>query len=174
MSAVAVVTGVVGWLVYDAMVAPAWLRDFGLEIAARAKIVAVSKDQTAFSTMEGRAEPDSPYICFSQVAEFDWDRVYVVPSGGAFSETLAALDWANVSISEIKSRMVDDPRYQVIAFEHGGVVVEHDYYFTLWGDLSALAQPTGFNRAEAIFVAESDGETYTVKPAQPVTDAPCL
>lgn len=173
MSAVAIVSGIAVWLAYDAMMAPSWMREFGLDIAARAKIVAVSNEETAFSTMKGRVEPDSPYVCFSKVADFDWDRVYFVASGGPLSEQLSALKWDEGAVAEINGRMAGDDRYQVIAFERDGMVISHDYYFTMWADLKALGQPAGFSQSEAVFVAESDGETYTVKPAGPSVASAC-
>lgn len=174
MSAVAVVTAIAGWMIYDAMMAPAWMRDFGLDIAARAKIVAVSGDATAFSTMKGRVEPDSPYVCFANLANFEWDRVYFVPSGGPVPDHVSALAWDEGAVAEVNDRMAGDERYQVIAFESNGVVVAHDYYFTMWADLTALARPDGFSKTEAVFVAESDGETYTVMPAGPSAASACV
>lgn len=174
MSVVAVLTGIAGWLVYDAMMAPSWMRDFGLDVAARAKVVAVNADQTAFSTMNGRAEPDSPHICFSRSADFDWDRVYFVSSGGPVAANLAALEWRDGSVPEINARMASDDRYQVIAFERDGVVISHDYYFSMWADVTALGRPTGFSKAEAVFIAESDGETYSVMPAESGSASACL
>jgi len=173
MSAVAVVAGLAGWYVYDAMMAPGWMRDFGLDISARAKVLSVSSGETAFSTMQGREEPDSPYICFSRSADFDWDRVYFVASGGPIPNGLAALSWPEGTVQDINMRMANDPRYQVIAIERDGSVVEHGYYFTIWADLSELARANGFSRSEAAFTAESNGETFTVKPAQIGEDFPC-
>lgn len=174
MSAVAVVTGIAGWMVYDAMMAPGWMRDFGLEVAAKAKIVATNQDQTAFSTMQGRVEPTSQYICLARVADFSWDRVHVIPSGGTLSGPVLDLEWSGGNIDEILARMADDDRYQLFVFEQAGRVVEYEYYFTMWADLSALARPTGYTKTEAIFVAESNGETYTIMPADVNSGSVCL
>lgn len=173
MSAVAVVAGIAGWYVYDAMMAPGWMRDFGLDISARANVVTVSSGETAFSTMQGREDPDSPYICFSHSADFAWDRVYFVPSGGPIQNGLAALSWPKGTIEDINTRMANDSRYQLIAIERDGTVVDHGYYFTMWSDLSELARANGFSRSEAVFTAESNGETFTVKPAEIGDEIPC-
>lgn len=174
MSAVAVVTGIAGWMVYDAMMAPSWMRDFGLDIAARAEIVAINQQETAFSTMQGRAEPESPYICFSNSAKFEWDRVYFVQSGGPVPGSIAGFEWQDGVVADINRRMAEDSRYQLIAFERGGTVVEHEYYFTMWADLTEIARPTGFSRTDAVFIAESNGETYAVMPVKQAGASSCL
>ncbi|NKB45702.1 MAG: hypothetical protein GKS03_15630 [Alphaproteobacteria bacterium] len=165
MSAVGVVTAIAGWFVYDAMMAPAWMRELSLEMTARATIVSDRSKETAFSTMRGRPEPDSPYICLSKLTSFEWDRVFFVPSGGPISSPLAGFKWQEESVSEVNSRLASDTRYQLIAFERDGSVVEYDYYFTLWADLSAVGQPDGFDRNDSVFVADSNGDTYIVRPA---------
>ena len=174
ISAVAVVTAFAGWLVYDTMMAPEWMRNFSLEMTARATIVSDISKETAFSTMRGRAEPDSPYICFTALAAFDWDRVFFVPPGGPVSKPLAELEWVEGAVTDLNARLDSDPRYQLIAFEDDGVVVEHDYYFTIWADLSALGRPEGFGRAEAVFVAESNGTTFIVEPIASLNSNPCI
>jgi hypothetical protein len=173
ISAVGVITAIAGWMVYDAMVSPRWMRDFGLEMHARATITSSRSEETAFSTMRGRPEPDNPYICFAAVAPFDWERVFFVSSGGPISEGLADLEWLTGEPSELNGRLASDPRYQLIAFEHDGQIIVHEYYYTLWANLSALGQATGYSRAEAVFVSESDGEIYTVMPAEPSASARC-
>lgn len=173
ISAVGIITAITGWIVYDAMVAPSWMRDFGLEMYARATITSSKSEETAFSKMRGRPEPDSPYICFADVVKFDWDRVFFVSSGGPIPSTLADLEWLTGEPRELNERLASDPRYQLIAFERKGQVIEYDYYYTLWADLSSLSQARGYSRAEAIFVADSDGARYTVMPATPSGSAPC-
>lgn len=173
ISAVGVITAIAGWMVYDAMVAPRWMRDFGLEMHARATITSSRSEETAFSTMRGRPEPDSPFICFADVAPFDWDRVFFVSSGGPIPQGLAELEWLSGGPSELNGRLASDPRYQLIAFERDGQVIAHDYYYTLWADLSALGQAQGYSRLDAVFVSESDGARYSVMPAAPSTSARC-
>lgn len=173
ISAIGVITAIAGWMVYDTMVAPRWMRDFGLEMHARATITSSRSEETAFSTMRGRPEPDSPYICFADVAPFDWDRVFFVSSGGPIPQGLAELKWLTGGPSELNDRLASDPRYQLIAFERDGQVIAHDYYYTLWADLSALGQAQGYSRLDAVFVSESDGARYSVMPAAPSTSARC-
>jgi len=175
ISAVGVIAAIAGWIVYDAMVAPRWMRDFGLEMHARATITSSKSEETAFSTMRGRPEPDSPYICFSDLVPFDWDRVFFVSSGGPIPRGLAELEWLSGEPSELNDRLSRDPRYQLIAFELAGQVIEHEYYFTLWADLSALGQARGYSRSDAVFVSESNGEIYSVMPsALSATAAGCI
>ena len=173
MSVVAVVTAIAGWFVYDAMMAPAWMREFSLEMTARATIVSDRSKETAFSTMRGRPEPDSPYICLSNLTSFDWDRVFFVPSGGSISPPLAGFDWGEGSVSEMNSRLASDTRYQLIAFERDGSVVDYAYYFTLWADLSAVGRANGFERVDSVFVAESNGDTYIVRPVASPSSSHC-
>jgi hypothetical protein len=84
------------------------------------------------------------------------------------------LDWIGAEVTDLNTRLGSDPRYQLIAFEDDGVVVEHDYYFTIWADLSALGRPAGFGRAEAVFVAESNGTTFIVEPISPLSSNSCI
>ena len=173
ISAIGLVTAVAGWFFYDAMMAPRWMRDFGLDMGVHATIVSYTSEETAFSTMRGRAEPENPYICLTRSAAFSWDRVFFIPSGGPLPEALAQLDWGGENTAELNNRLARDSRYQVIAFERDGQVVEFEYYFTMWADLSALARPGGLSRSEAVFTAESDGETFTVLPIASVGSVDC-
>ncbi|MEQ8733880.1 MAG: hypothetical protein RIC29_03080 [Rhodospirillaceae bacterium] len=173
ISAVGLITAIAGWLVYDAMMAPSWMRKFGLDIAARATIVGAPSDQTAFSTMKGREAPDSPYICFADSAAFAWDRVYFVASGGPIVPPLADLDWQGEDLTAMNERLARDERYQLVAFQRDDQVVEFSYYFKIWADLTALDRTEGFDRATAVFTSESDGEIYTLKPAEPGQLAAC-
>jgi hypothetical protein len=173
ISAVGVITAIAGWFVYDAMMAPSWMRKFGLDMAARATLVGTPSDQTVFSTMKGRAEPDSPIICFTDSAAFDWDRVYFVASGGPLVPPLADLDWQGEDLAAMNDRLAKDARYQLVAFQRGDQIVEFSYYFTIWADLSALDQAEGFDRTSAVFTAVSDGEIYTLRPTEPGQLAAC-
>ncbi|MDG2243062.1 MAG: hypothetical protein P8L66_06170 [Rhodospirillaceae bacterium] len=164
ISVVSIVTGLAGWLAYDAMVSPKWMRDFGLEMTARATIISDRSAETAFSTMRGRPEPDSPFICLANLTPFEWDRVFFVASGGPVPSPLAKLNWVGESVVELNTRLESDPRYQLIAFERAGEVVELGYYFTMWANLSALGRADGFSRESAVFIADSDGETFAVRP----------
>lgn len=167
------VSALAGWFAYDAMMAPRWMRDFGLDMAARAKIVSTPSQITAFSTLKGRPDPDNPYICLRNVTSFDWDRVYFVGSGGQVADRLSLLDWDGEDLFTLNSRMKNDSRYQLIAFEHDGRVIEHGFYYTLWADLSRLADPKGLSKDQAVFLAESDGETYSLTLADPKEEASC-
>ncbi len=156
------VTIFVGATLYNEIMAPRWIRDFGLDIAAKATIVSMNAEATVFSTMRGRPEPDSPYIYLNNSATFPWDRVFFVPSGGVNLDALVDLDWNEASLEDLQSQMKQDARYQLIAFVKDGRVVERGYYFTLWADLTALGRVKGFNRQEAVFLADSNGEIYTL------------
>ncbi len=156
---------VVGWFVYDATMAPDWMRKFAEELNTRATITGEFRPEAAFPTLKNRPDPDSPYICFSHIADFEWDRLYIVPSGGPIPISITAFDWPDEPVSELSDRLASDPRYQIIAFTLAGRVVDYAYYFTIWGDLSEAASPQGFDRSEAVFVAESDGQSFTLRPA---------
>lgn len=173
ISTVAIVTGLAGWLVYDAMMAPSWMRKFGLDMAARATLVGTPSDETVFSTMKGRAEPDSPFICFTESTSFDWDRVFFVSSGGPIPSPLADLDWGEQNLAELNDRLASDERYQLVVFERGEQIIDYRYYFKIWADLTALARADGFDPASAVFTAESDGQIYTLRPALPNQLAEC-
>jgi hypothetical protein len=43
----------------------------------------------------------------------------------------------------------------------------------MWANLSALARADGFSRETAVFIADSDGETFLVKPAVSFTPDAC-
>jgi len=149
------------------------MRAFAEELAMRATVVSTSTPTTAFSTMKGRADPDSPYICFGNITDFKWDRVYFIPSGGPVPKELASMHWKTSDVTEIDERLARDDRYQLIVFTNGEQVSQVGYYFTIWGDISALGQTQGFDPESAVFVAESDGETYTVLPVDGSARALC-
>ena len=173
ISAVALATAVAGWFIYDDLMSPQWMRSFGLDMAARGTIVSTNSEETVFSTMRGRADPDSPFICFTRSASFPWGQVYFVPSGGVLPKALADLDWNGANVDELGRRMARDDRYQLIAFARDGQVIEYGYYFTMWADLSALARQEGFGREDAVFLADSDGKIYSLMAADPVPNSAC-
>ena len=158
-------TFIAGWFMYDAMMAPRWMRDFGLDISNKARIVSVNPGRTVFSSLNGRPEPKSYYICFSESARFEWNRVYFVASGGQVSGLLSEMDWQGENLVELNRRMRLDDRYQLIAFENNGRIIEHGFYFTMWANISSLATDAGFSKADAVFLADSDGETYELRLA---------
>ena len=170
---VGLATLLAGWKIYESMMVPRWMRDFGLDMAARACIVSTNPQDTVFSTMKGRAEPENPYIYLANSARFDWDRVYVVGSGGQVSEPLINLEWNGKDLEVLNRRMRQDDRYQLIAFERDRSIVDHGFYFTMWADLSALTRPEGLSRSEAVFVADSDGEIYSLSIAGANKDTSC-
>ena len=172
--ATATVTLIAVTYFYNTMMAPQWIRDFGLDIAARATIVSTTSETTVFSTMRGRPEPDSPYICMQNHTPFSWDRVFVVPSGGTNLDALIDLEWETSSREKLRQQMKSDDRYQLIAFVSRGRVIEHRLYYTLWADLSALGRHEGFSRQEAVFLADSDGEIYTLTVADNAPPNACL
>ncbi len=163
ITATAVLTAVAGWFVYDALMAPRWMRAFGLDVAARATIVSSLSNNIAFSSLKDRPDPDSPYICMSKSATFPWQRVYIVPSGGTIPENLTLIPWPDEDVDLHQSRLNSDDRYQLIVFVDDDQVVEYGYYFTIWADLSALGHTNGFARDEAVFSAESNGEIYRLQ-----------
>lgn len=173
ISAIAVSMAFAGWFSYDSLLSPQWMRSFGLDMAARATIVSTSTGDTVFSTMKGRADPDNPFICLTHSASFPWDRVYVVPSKRSISASLAAMDWDGEDVESLRRRMVGDDRYQLIAFTREGRVVDHGYYYTMWADLSALGRAQGFSRDEAVFLADSNGTTYTLTVADSAPTPVC-
>lgn len=168
-----VALAVTGWFAYDAMMAPRWMRAFAEELNKRAEITGEFRPEAAFPTLRNRPDPDSPYICISKIADFEWDHMFVIPSGGPVPDSLTHFDWPGESVDQINARLGDDARYQIIAFTSGDSIIDHGYFFTMWGNLSPIATSQGFERANAVFVAESDGRTFTVRPAPPSGLAYC-
>ena len=152
-----------------------WLRTFGAEIAYRAEAdpnPPIPED----SRQELRREAvDNRLICMANITSWPWDTMVVVPSGQTLTThaVLGEAVWRDGDLTKTDALLAADDRYQLIVFLNGTVVVDHQLFFTFWGDLSALARAEGYGPATAIFTAASRGGRYIVHPAEGVVAADC-
>lgn len=167
--------GVVGWLLYQPYLPVAWLHAFSGEIAARAAPDPAPPPPDDVRQAQRRAPPDHPYICAADVIRVPWDRMVVVTAADDIlaHPLLSAAAWGDMRREDVAAQMKSDPRYQLIVLLHEGAVTDAQLFFTFWGDLSALARPQGFGRAEAVFTAASSGGIYVAAPASDVPAGVC-
>lgn len=152
-----------------------WLRSFGAEIAYRAEgdpnppLPEDSRQEQRREAVENRL------ICMASVADFPWDAMFVIPSGQHLTThpVLGTAAWADGTVGDVDRLLNDDDRYQLIALVDDGRVVEHQLFYTFWGDLSALARPAGFTRDTAIFTAASRGGRYILRVADTAQPSQC-
>lgn len=169
------VCAVVGWLVYQPYLPVAWLHSFSGEIAARATPDPEPPPAEDVRQAQKRETPEHPFICATDVIRVAWDRMVVVTSADDIltHPLLADAAWGALSRDDMAKQMKADHRYQLIVLMNGGAVVDAQLFFTFWGDISALARPEGFSRAEAVFTSYSDDGIYFVVPADNVADGVC-
>ncbi|MBP02639.1 MAG: hypothetical protein CMM25_07505 [Rhodospirillaceae bacterium] len=158
---------------YRTLLSPRWVREFSLDIAARAEILSYSPDTTAFSAIRNRKEPDSPYICLEKFTEFNWDRVYFVSGVHQLPNHLKVKNWLDNSYENLYDLLARDSRYQFIIFERNGNIIDSEHYFSMWADFSEITKMSGYLPLEAVFLAESDGVRYTLKATQNVKSNYC-
>jgi hypothetical protein len=163
----------IGGFFYLKTLPPAWLRAFGAEIALRA----AADPNAALPTDTREASPrglaDNPLICLGRIAKQDWDRVVFVTheQGKSLTEhpVLAEADWPKREADRVQ--LVADDRYQLVVLMRGSTVVDSQFFFTFWANLSALARAEGFSRDTAIFTAESHAGTYVLSASSATLDA---
>ncbi|MFN0000440.1 MAG: hypothetical protein ACKVP1_16210 [Burkholderiaceae bacterium] len=161
----------VGGYYYQRFIPPAWLHDFGADIALRAAAdpnAPVPEDSRQASP---RGLADSPYICVSKIVQVPWDHMIVATSGDALrtNAVLAAAAWPDESVEAFAAKMAQDPRFQLIVLLKGNTVSAAEFFYTFWADLKEIARPEGFTRDEAVFTSASQNGVYVVAPA---ADAP--
>ena len=169
------VCAIAGWLLYQPYLPVEWLHSFSGEIAARATPDPTPPLPDDVRQTQKRETPAHPFICATDVIHIPWDRIVVVTAADDIlaHPVLADASWGDLSRDDIAGRMKADHRYQLIVLMKDGAVVDAQLFFTFWGDLSALARPEGFGRAEAVFTAYSNDGIYFVAPAADVPDGVC-
>ncbi len=169
------VCAVIGLLLYQPYLPKAWLHDFSGEIAVRAAPDPTPPEVEDVRQVQRRDAPSHPYICATDFIRVPWDRMVVVTSADDILShpLLAAARWGELSRDQIAAQMKTDKRYQLIVLLHGGAVVDAQLFFTFWGDLTAIARPDGFTRAQAVFTAYSNDGIYFVEPAENVPAGLC-
>lgn len=165
----------VGWLLYQPYLPVAWLHDFSGEIAARAAADPTPPEPEDVRQTQRRVTPSHPYICATDFIRLAWDRMVVVTAAEDIltHPLLAEAAWGRLSRDDMAAQMKSDKRYQLIVLLRDGAVVDAQLFFTFWGDLTALARPEGFGRAEAVFTAYSNDGIYFVAPAANVPGGVC-
>jgi hypothetical protein len=161
----------VGWFVYRVTIPPAWLRDFGSEIALRA-----TPDPNAGPPEDARMETprglaDHPYICAANAIHVPWDRLVFVESGQELrtQPALADAKWPPGLLDRFADELKRDERYQLVALVKDNAVVDAQLFYTFWAKLDAVATDDGYSPASAIFTAAVKDGTYILSPAP---DAP--
>ncbi len=165
----------VGGYYYQRFIPPAWLHDFGADIALRAAAdpdASVPEDSRQASP---RGLADSPYICASKTVQVPWDRMIVATSGDALrtNAMLAAAAWPDEGVEALAAKMAQDPRFQLIVLVKDNTVSAAEFFYTFWADLKEIARPEGFTRDEAVFTAASQNGVYVVTPAGPSASENC-
>lgn len=169
-------TGIAGVLATYLFTLPEpWLRAFGEEIARRA--AADPNPPLPEDTRQAtpRAPVDNPYICLASVIARPWERAVVVRHDTPLDQVplVAQAQWNEDERRAAAALLASDDRYQFIVLIDGGRVVDHQLFYTFWGDLSALARPEGFTPDTAIFTAQSLGGNYVLAVAEGATRADC-
>ncbi len=169
------VCALVGWLVYQPYLPVAWLHSFSGEIAVRATPDPTPPPADDVRQAQRRETPAHPFICAGDVIDVPWDRMVVVTAADDIltHPLLSEAVWGDISRDETAARMKADHRYQLIVLLKDGAVADAQLFFTFWGDISALARPEGFSRADAVFTAYSDDGIYVVSPAADVPGGVC-
>lgn len=150
-----------------------WLRSFGAEIAYRAE-ADPNPPLPEDSRQELRREPvENRLICMANIISRPWDAMVVVQSGQALGAhaVLGSVQWPGRDDAE--RLLNDDDRYQMIVLLDRGAVIDHQLFYTFWGDLSALAQRPSFSAETAIFSAQSRGGRYSLSIAAGASLSDC-
>jgi hypothetical protein len=173
-SGTAVVVGliavlVLGWFAYRAFIPPAWLRSFAEDISYRSTPDPDAPPPADAREAKPKAVPEHPYICFARAVPFAWDRMIVVPAAHD-PRTVAQLSdakWSSDELDDRERRMAHDPRIQLIVLLKDHRVVADAYFYTFWGDLTALGIDGGFSPTTAVFTAAVKNATHVLTPVSP-------
>jgi len=165
-----------GWFVYRAAIPPTWLREFGAEIALRAK-----PDPNAPPPADTRQEKPHvvaphPYICVANVVkEPAWDKLVIVPADQPLSDQpiLSQATWPKGVFDKFAGELDRDSRYQLVALVKDNAVIDAQLFYTFWAKMDQVAKPEGYSPAEAIFLAEVKDGTYVLLPAPDATAETC-
>ena len=162
-----------GWFFYRQTLPAAWLYDFSEAIAQHATPDPNPPEPEDIRQVSPRTPVEDPFICVGNVIALPWDRFFVVTSGQELQShnTLADVNWPEPPLQHYIDLLNQDDRYQLIVLVQGDNVLDAQLYFTFWGDLSEIAGPDGYGRANAVFTSKSLGGRYIVSPAlsMPVT-----
>jgi hypothetical protein len=167
---------VVGWLAYRNTIPPRWLHDFGEEIAIHAAPDPNAPPPEDSRQATPRGLSSSPYICAARAIHIPWDRIEFIASkeDARGVEALVAAKWpANKTLDAFADEVRHDPRYQGIVLLKDNRVVAAELFFTFWADLSALARPSGFTPADAVFTARVANGTYVLSVPKDVPADGC-
>jgi hypothetical protein len=164
-----------GWLIYRTVIPPAWLHNFAADIALRATADPNAPPPTDTREETPRGLASHPYICFSNLVPFSWDRVVFV-SADQDPRTVASLrgvTWPGDDQARFGKLMEKDDRYQLVVLIKNERVIADEPFFTFWGDLSALNRPEGFDPDTAVFTAAVQGGRYVLVPVAPPRPPAC-
>ncbi|MSO97889.1 MAG: hypothetical protein EXR11_06690 [Rhodospirillaceae bacterium] len=168
---------VFGSYFYEKTVPPAWLRAFAADMALRAAADPNPPLPEDTRQASPRGLADNSLICMVNAMSWPWDRVvFVTHAQGKSLSThpvLATAKWTNSTLADTQTLLSADDRYQLIVLLQGNAVLDSQIFYTFWADLSALAQPEGFGRENAIFTAESRGGRYVMATAMNATLDTC-
>ncbi len=158
----------VGWFAYQPYIPPIWLHDLAADIAFRATADSKVDVPEDFRQSTPRGQAESPYICVANTVHIPWDHMYVVTSAQDLRAhpALAQVTWPHHNFADMADELKRDKRYQLLVMVKDNTVTDAQLFYTFWGDLSALAQPEGFNRENAVFAAASKDKLYIVSPAE--------
>ena len=162
-----------GWFIYRAAIPPTWLRDFGSEIAMRAKPDPNAPPPEDTRQVTPRVVIPHPYICFANVVKDPaWTKLVFVSTEQALKDqpVLAQATWPRGLFEKFADELERDPRYQLVALVNGNTVVDAQLFYTFWAKLDQVIKPEGYTPENAIFLAEVKDGTYVLLPAP--EDAP--
>lgn len=145
-----------------------WLRAFAEEIALRAALDPNPPLADDTRQESKRVPADNPLICMARLPIDAWDRLVVVTSAQKIADhpVLGPAKWDPADRAETEKLLPSDNRYQMLVVMKDGAVIDHEMFYTFWGDLTALTRPDGFTRDTAIFTAASRGGIYILTPAE--------
>ena len=133
-----------GWFIYRAAIPPTWLRDFGSEIAMRAKPDPNAPPPEDTRQVTPRVVIPHPYICFANVVKDPaWTKLVFVSTEQALKDqpVLAQATWPRGLFEKFADELERDPRYQLVALVNGNTVVDAQLFYTFWAKLDQVISP---------------------------------
>jgi len=150
-----------------------WLRAFAEQIAMRAALDPNPPIPDDTRQASDRIPADNPLICMRDLPAGDWDTIVFVKNGQRIADHPVLNPAAWDDRAETERLLASDDRYQMIVLLKDKAVIDHELFFTFWGDLSALTRPEGFTRDTAIFTAASLGGRYVLSLADGAQPSDC-
>jgi hypothetical protein len=150
-----------------------WLRAFAEQIAMRAALDPNPPIPDDTRQASDRIPADNPLICMRDLPAGDWDTIVFVKNGQRIADHPVLNPAAWDDRAETERLLASDDRYQMIVLLKDKAVIDHELFFTFWGDLSALTRPEGFTRDTAIFTAASRGGRYVLSLADGAQPSDC-